>query len=122
MDTRARPFHEPVEIHIGNQTRALVLTPDAYRRATRALGGVDPREALSRGGLALDAVCIIAACARHFEDKKVSDKTVEDWIKNEPKKLLPLVEAVGECTRRFLVTTGVLEDLEDAQDAALGNE
>lgn len=114
--TRARPFHEPVEIHIGNQTRALVLTPDAYRRATRALGGVDPREALTKGALPLDAVCIVAACARHHEDKKVSDKTVEGWINHEPKKTGELVEAVGECIRRFLVATGIIE--EDGQGNA----
>lgn len=107
---RARTFHEPVEIHIGNQTRALVLTPDAYRRATRALGGTDPREALTRGALPLDAVCIIAACARHHEDKRVSDRTVEKWIEHEPKKTTELVEAVGECVRRFLVATGVVEE------------
>lgn len=108
--TRPIPFHEPVEVHVGNQTRALVLTPDAYRRATRALGGVDPREALTKGSLPLDAVCIIVACARHWEDKKVSDKTVEGWITHEPKKTSEVVEAAGEVVSRFLKTTGVIED------------
>jgi hypothetical protein len=107
MNDPHRPFHEPVELHIGGQTRTFVLGHDSYRRAQRALGGTDPREALARGGI--DPVCIVAACARHHDDKKTSDKTIERWITVDPTTTVPLIEAVAECVRRYLVAAGMLE-------------
>lgn len=104
-----RAFHDPVEIRIGRQTRNLMLTLDAYRRAEKALGGEDPRAALNRGGLT--PVFVVAACALHHEDRKVSDKTVEAWVNEEPDVYATLVELVSETVRRFLVRTGQLEEI-----------
>jgi hypothetical protein len=101
------PFHEPVEVEIAGMRRALVLTPEAYRRAQKALGGRDPREALAAGGL--EPLCIIGACARHYDQPKTSDKTVEGWVTRDPKATPALVEAVGECVLRFLETTGLID-------------
>lgn len=109
MAEPARPhFHTPVECTIDGKPRLFMLGPDAYRRAQRALGGTDPREALTRGGL--DPVCIVGACARHFEEKRTSDKTIEEWVTRDPKKTPELIEAVSECVRRHLVQTGVIEE------------
>jgi hypothetical protein len=110
-----RPFHEPVEIHIGDQTRHLMLTPEAWQRAQRALNGRDPREALAGGGL--DPVVIVAAFALHHEKKKTSDRTVLGWITHEPEKTVDLIDAVAECARRFLVTIGTLDDEQPAGEA-----
>jgi hypothetical protein len=107
MADPTRTFHEPVELHIGGQTRTFVLSHGSYRRAQRALNGTDPREALARGGI--DPVCIVAACARHHDDTKTSDKTIEKWIEREPALTVPLIEAVAECVRRYLVAAGMLE-------------
>ena len=106
--SNVRAFHEPVEIRIGRQTRSLMLDLPAYRRAESALKG-DPRVAMIEG--ALTPVLIIAACALHHEEKKTSDRTVEAWVNEEPAIYPVLVEAVGECVRRFLVKTGQLEEI-----------
>jgi hypothetical protein len=102
----ARAYHEPVEIHIGDQTRHLMLTPKMWRLAQRALKGVDPRFALAEGGL--DPVCIVAAFALMHEGK-CSDQVVEAWITHAPEKTPELIDAVTECATRFLVTAGIIE-------------
>lgn len=102
-----RVYHEPVEIRVGGQTRHLMLTPDVWRLAQRALSGRDPRFALLEGGL--DPVCVVAAFALRHEGK-VSDKVVEAWITHSPDDTVPLIDAVHECARRFLVRAGILEE------------
>jgi hypothetical protein len=103
-------FHEPVSMHIGNQTRSFMLTPAAYRRATRALKQ-EPKFALT--GLNFDAVCIVLACALHHDKEKngaVSDDRVEKWLTAEPKKFPQAAEVASECVMRFMRVTGQYDD------------
>lgn len=100
-------FHDPVECHVGRQSRTLMLTPDAWARAEKALGR-SPRFALSDGDL--HVVSVVGACALHHESRKISPATIIAWVTEEPKCTPRLVEAVGEAVRRYLVATGVFDE------------
>ena len=108
-------FHEPVELHIGRQTRAIMFTPKALKRASKALK-MEARTAFATAGD--EALYVLAAVGMQHAEPDLDDERVCVWVTNEPKTMLPLIKAVGEALRRFYVVTGVLrEDGEEPGEA-----
>lgn len=116
-------MHAPQTIHLGGQTRSLVVTPKALRVAQRLLGGKDPRiQLLTEGGLgSLDVIVSCAAAALvHEMGDKADPGRIEKWIEREPLKYPELHAVVLRCYVLAYQALGVIPP--DDEDPAQGKE